>query len=85
MTEDNKEKATVAIANSILGQITLSDVLQLVQGNVLNQAKTHVETLSEDELGKLIQSLDASSEEAQNKSEEQESTEEELEVVSNEK
>lgn len=85
MKEENKEKATVAIANSILGQITLSDVLQLVQGNVLNQAKTHVETLGEEELEKLIKTLDESDSRAQEGSEAQEEKEEGLETVSDDK
>ena len=79
MTDENKEKATVAIANSILGQITLSDVLQLVQGNVLQQAKNHVDGLGDEELEKLIDTLDSPPENAE------EESEEELQVAGDEK
>ena len=55
---EGKEQATIAIANSILSQITLNDVLKLVHGNVLTQARTHVEDLPDEELTKLLSSLE---------------------------
>jgi len=82
MKEENKEKATVAIANSILGQITLSDVLQLVQGNVLQQAKTHVEEMGDEELENLISKLETEGGEPQEES--QAEAEESLQAVSDE-
>ena len=56
--EQEKEKATIAVANSILGRITLTDVLQLVQGNVLAQAKQHVDEMGDEELNELISSIE---------------------------
>lgn len=56
--EQDKEKATIAVANSILGRITLTDVLQLVQGNVLAQAKQHVDEMDDAQFGELLSSIE---------------------------
>ena len=56
--DENKQRATIAVANSILGQITLADVLKLVHGNVLSQAREHVDELPTEDFDKLLSSID---------------------------
>jgi hypothetical protein len=70
--EQEKEKATIAVANSILGRITLTDVLQLVQGNVLAQAKQHVDEMDDAQFGDLISSIEEEGQEQEEQEEQEE-------------
>ncbi|MAG59321.1 hypothetical protein CMO96_00835 [Candidatus Woesebacteria bacterium] len=74
MKEEDKDKAVIAIANSILTNVKLSDVLQIVQSQVLTQAKEHVGQLGEEELTRLMSSLEE--QEAASAAQQQEASEE---------
>tara|TARA_B100000212_G_scaffold341984_1_gene326998 strand:- start:20751 stop:21044 length:294 start_codon:yes stop_codon:yes gene_type:complete len=85
MNDQDKQKATLALANSFLQSATLQQTLQIVQEKALERATEEVNGMSEEQLEEILTSIKAQeiaqdlrsqkeSEDSQTQSEEAESS-----------
>jgi len=59
MTEEDTNKVTIALANSFLQNVTLSQVLMIVQEKSLERAQEEVKTMEEPALEELLTNIRA--------------------------
>ena len=59
MTDEDQNKVTVALANSFLQNVTLSQVLMIVQEKSLERAQEEVKTMEEPALEELLTNIRA--------------------------
>lgn len=59
MTEEDKNKVQIALANSFLQNVTLSQVLMIVQEKSLERATEEVDSMEEDALSELLTNIRA--------------------------
>ena len=59
MNDQDKQKATLALANSFLQSATLQQTLQIVQEKALERATEEVDGMSDEQLEEIVTSIKA--------------------------
>ncbi len=59
MNDEDKNKVTLALANSFLQTATLQQTLQIVQEKALERAKEEVESMNEEQMEEILTSIKA--------------------------